>query len=172
MMRRRTFIKLSGLSAVGAAIGSIGYRVGAVWWDQTPSAAYKMLSEQEARIVASIADAIFPGDSRGMPNGATSGVVEFFDDYLDTVDTQSANLLRLLLHALDEISVASGGKFRRFHLRDRADRLAILAAWDTSAIAARRSAFQTLKFLIASGYCENNQALRAAGIEFSCGGMD
>lgn len=172
MMKRRTFIALSGLSAIAAAIGSMGYRVGTVWWDQTPAEAYTMLSAQEALIVASIADAIFPGDSRGMPNGAKCGVIEFFDDYLVTVDQQSANLLRLLLHAIDEVSVATRGKLQRFHLRTREDRLAILAAWDTSAIAARRSAFQTLKFLITSGYCENKQVLRAAGIEFSCGGMD
>lgn len=172
MMRRRTFIKLSGLSAVGAAIGSIGYRVGAVWWDQTPATNYKMLSHQEGLIVASIADAMFPGDRFGMPNAVKIGIVEFFDEYLSTVDTQSANLLRLLLHAIDEVSVATRGKIRRFHLRDRADRLAILAAWDGSAIAARRSAFQTVKFLICSGYCENQQVLRAAGIQLSCGGMD
>ncbi len=172
MMKRRTFIKLSGLSAVGAAIGSIGYRVGAVWWDQTPAATYKLLSVQEGLIVASIADAMFPGERFGMPNAVKIGIVEFFDEYLATVDKQSANLIRLLVHAVDEISVATRGKIRRFHLRDRDDRVAILAAWDNSVIAARRSAFQTLKFLICSGYCENKQVLRAAGIEFSCGGID
>ncbi|MBA2662461.1 MAG: gluconate 2-dehydrogenase subunit 3 family protein [Bradymonadaceae bacterium] len=171
MIQRRTFLKLSGLGVVAMAASSLVYRVGGVWWDQTPATDHKVLSAHEALIVSAMADALFPGDALGMPNGAEAGVVAFMDEYLSVVDAQTANLLRLLLHAVDEMAVVVGIGMTRFHKRSREERLAILGAWDGSLIAVRRSAFMSLKFILASGYCEDPAVLRAAGIEFTCGGM-
>lgn len=169
-IKRRTFLQLSGLGAVAVAAGSLTYRVGGVWWDQQAAPELLVLSAREANIVGAIGDTMFPGDGRGMPTASQAGIVGFFDDYLAMVDEQTANLLRLLLHAIDEMAIFGGSGFTRFHRRPHEERLQILAAWDGSMFAARRSAFKSLKFVLSTGYCENPVVLRAAGIEFSCGG--
>jgi hypothetical protein len=169
MMDRRAFLKISGLSAVAVTAGSVAYRVGGVWWDQTAAAHLKVLSADEARIVAAMADAMFPDDGWGMPNGIEAGVIEALDDYLAAIDRETANLLRLLIHAIDDMSVMRNLGMTRFHKRSREERVAILRAWDTSSISVRRGAFQGLKFVMCMGYCEHPAVLKAAKIDYSCG---
>ena len=168
-MNRRTFLIASGVSTAGLVAGSAAYRVGVVWWDQTPSKEYEMLSEREAKIAEAIVDAIFPGDHLGMPNGNSVDTVDTLDEYLSAIDERTANYIRLLLHAIDELSVVSRMKLRRFHRRPRPERVQILNAWDTSRIAARREAFRALKLIFSMGYCESPQVMSAAGIDYECG---
>ncbi len=168
-MDRRTFLITSGISTAGLIAGSAAYRVGTVWWDQSPSPSYEMLSEGETAIAEAITDAIFPGDHLGMPNGNDVDTVATLDEYLAAIDERTANYLRLLLHAIDELSVVSGLKMRRFHRRSRDERIKILNAWDSSRIAARREAFSALKLILSMGYCESPQVMGAAGIDYDCG---
>lgn len=168
-MNRRKFLQLGALSAAGALVGSAVYRVRWGWWDQAGDPGFEMLSPREAEIARALADAIFPGDSRGMPNGVDVGVVQTLDDYLAAIPEQTANLLRLLLHAIDETALVSGLKMRRFHRRPRQERVAILNAWDTSRIRARREAFGGLKVILAMGYCESVEVIAAAGFDYQCG---
>jgi hypothetical protein len=170
-MQRREFIKVSGLSAVAVATGSMAYRVGGVWWDQESAAHLQVLSADEARVVAAMADAMFPEDGWGMPNGAGAGVVEALDDYLSAIDEATANLLRLLIHAIDDMAIMRGFGMTRFHKRTREERIAILGSWDSSSSSIRRGAFQGLKFVMCMGYCEHPEVLRAAQIDYSCGDM-
>lgn len=171
-MNRRTFLMTSGVGTAGLLAGSAAYRVGTVWWDQTPAPSYEMLSVREANIAEAIVDAIFPGDAQGMPNGNEVGAVDVLDEYLSAIDEHTANLMRLLLHAIDETAVLSGLKMRRFHRRPRCERIDILNAWDTSRIAARREAFSALKLVLSMGYCESPQVMRAAGIDYDCGAFE
>lgn len=172
-MDRRTFLKTAGFSSAALLFGGIAFRVGGFWWDQQPAERYKVLSGHEARVVQTIADAMFPGDDQQphpMPNGAQVGLVEYFDDYLDSVPPLTSKLLRVLVHAIDDMSVISDFGMKRFHLRPRDERIAILNAWDTSLIDVRRSAFRSIKLILGMGYCEHPDVLRAAGIQFSCAG--
>lgn len=169
---RRTFLKRAGFSAGALLLGGVAFRIGGFWWDQSSGDGYRVLSDHEARIVQAIADAMFPGDSSGpypMPNGASVGLREYFDDYLASVPELTSNLLRLLLHAIDDMSVMSGFGLTRFHLRPHDERVAILDAWDTSRIRARQGAFRSIKLILGMGYCEHPDVLRASGIEFMCG---
>jgi hypothetical protein len=170
-MNRRKFLTLAGLSTIAATCGSTVLRVGS-WWDQDAAVAYQSLSEQEAGIAAAIVDALFPGDagSPPMPNGVELGVVEGFDAYLAGIDPMSADMLRMLLHAIDDMAVFSDFGLTRFHKRPRHERIAILREWDNSGLMIRRSGFRALKFALGNHYCNHPDVLRAAGIHYSCGG--
>lgn len=168
-MQRRQFLILGGLSTAGLLVGSAAYRVNNKWWDQPAAPDFKVLSPHESEIARAIIDALYPGDLRGMPNGNEVHVVHSLDDYLATVGPQKANLLRLLLHAIDELAIVSGLKMTPFHKRPRQERIKILKAWDSSPISARRQAFSALKVILAMGYVEAPQVLAAAGIDYQCG---
>lgn len=168
-MKRRTFLILGGVTAIGTVAGSAAFRIGNVWWDQSPSSDWRILSVREAEIASAIAEAMFPGDHLGMPSGDEVGVVDTLDEYLAAIPEHKANLLRLLLHAIDEMAIFSGLKLRRFHTRPLDERIDILAAWDDSMIGVRREAFEGLKVILSMGYCESPQVIRAAGIDYECG---
>jgi len=170
-MDRRTFLKGTGLGSLGLTIGSAGYRV-SMWWNQPAAPGYTVLSDSEAEIARAIVDAMFPGETSvpdGLPNGVEAGVVDHLDDYLATIDEDLSRLLRLLLHAIDDVALLSDLQFRRFRFRPRSERASILRAWDRSTIVFRRKAFRGLKMVLAGGYCEHPKVLKATGIEFGCG---
>ena len=106
-MYRRQFLILGGLSTAGILAGTTAHRVTRIWWDQERADHFKVLSPQEAEITRAIIDALYPGDLQGMPNGNDVNVINTLDDYLATIGPQKANLLRLLLHAIDEISLSA-----------------------------------------------------------------
>ena len=148
----------------------MAWRIGGVWWDQSPAPALERLSDTEAEIIASIADAMFPGDGV-FPGGNEVDVVSFFDHYLSSIAPETARLLRLLLHAIDDMGAVADLALTRFRNRTREERIAILRAWDNSLFFGRRGAFRGVKLVIATAYCEHPAVLRAAGIEFDCGGV-
>jgi hypothetical protein len=131
-----------------------------------------VLSDEEAAITASIADALFPGDvgSPPMPNGIEVGVVEKFDAYLAGLDEASADGLRILLHAIDDMAVFGDLSLARFHKRPRNERIAALEVWENSGMMVRRSGFRALKYVLSNQYCNHPDVLAAAGIHYSCGG--
>ncbi len=169
-MNRRTFIKLSTASTLALAASGLAWRVGGVWWDQAKSPRLKVMSTTEAEIVNAIADAMFPGDGE-FPNGTEVGAIDFFDRYLASIDPRTSKLLRVLLHAIDDMGAVADFGMTRFRLRPRDERIAILQAWDESAFFGRRSAFRGVKLVVSTAYCEHPDVLRAAGIEFQCGGV-
>lgn len=167
-MNRRKFLKLGTFSAFALATGGLAWRVGGVWWDQTPGRDFDILSDEEAEIIASIADAMFPGNTT-FPNANEVGVVAFFDDYLKTIDPRTAKLLRALIHAIDDVATVADFGLTRFRHRPRHERIAILDAWDNSLFFGRRGAFRGVKLVISTAYCEHPDVLAAARIDFECG---
>lgn len=168
-MKRRTFL-IGGISLGSLLLGGSAYRVGALWWNQDRASHFQVLSYREVEITEAIVDAIFPGDHLGMPPGNDVGVVEALDDYLAAIDETTANLLRLLLHAIDEMAIPGQFSLRPFRHQSRENRIAILNRWDTSSIDARQQAFFALKLVLSMGYCEAPAVIRAAGIDYECGG--
>ena len=170
-MNRRQFLILGGVSTTALVVGSAAYRIGAVWWDQTPHEDFDVLSAREVEIAEAIADAMFPGDHLGMPNGTEVGVLSTFDRYLEAIHPQKANLLRLLLHAIDEMAIFDGLAMVPFRKRPRKQRIAILNRWDDAGLNARKEAFLGLKVIFSMGYCESPEVMERAGIEYECGGL-
>ena len=169
-MQRRDFLKLAGIGTLTAGLGSTAYKVSG-WWNQPSAEGYEVLSAEEVAITAAIVDAMFPGEEHpgGLPNGVEAGVVGHLDGYLGAIDERSSQLMRMLIHGIDEISTFSDLRFRRFRARPREQRIAILKAWDNSGIVLRRKAFRGLKLILAGGYCTNADVLRSTGIHYSCG---
>lgn len=174
-MDRRTFLKRAGFGTTALTLGALGWRIGGVWWRQPAAPKLRALSEEEALIVGAIAEALFPGDpnaSPPIPNALEVGVVHFFDELLvTTLAGQSADLVRLLLHAIDDGAVLADASMTRFHRRPHAERVEILRAWETSYLAARRGAYDSIKIFMAMGYCEHPDVLASLGITYSCGGV-
>lgn len=172
-MKRRDFLKLAGVGSIATALGSGAYCISG-WWNQTTAESRHTLSTDEVTIVESILDAMFPGDSSAyqhanrLPNGLETDALDHFDHYLGQLDARSAKLMRLLLHAIDDIAFFRGLKFQRFRHRDRPERIRILKAWDESNLGIRRSAFRAMKMALAGGYMRSPQVKRAAGIDFAC----
>ncbi|WP_164856107.1 gluconate 2-dehydrogenase subunit 3 family protein [Lujinxingia sediminis] len=168
-MRRRTFLKVSVLGVPALALSAGTARVGLGWYDQPASPPMATLSAREVEICEAICDALYPGDHLGMPPGNEVGVVQAVDAYLSAIPEDTANLLRLLLHAIDDVGRMATLPPRAFHRRSRRQRQAILRAWDTSSFGARQDAFKALKMIFAMGYCEAPEVIRAAGIDYTCG---
>lgn len=169
-MNRRDFLKLSGIGTLMAGFGATLYRV-KDWIGQRAADGYAVLSREEAAIAQSIADAMFPGEpylDQGLPNGNDVGVVEHLDQYLASIDDRSSQLLRMLLHLVDDVSFLVGLGMAPFHERSRSERIEILRAWDNSSIAIRRKGFRGLKLVLAAGYCTNARVLEAADVDFQC----
>jgi hypothetical protein len=173
-MERRDFLKIAGVGSVAAFVGAGVYRLTG-WWRQPTASARKMLSRSEVSITEAILDAMFPGDSEAypsaerLPNGCDTDALSHFDRYLARLDQRSANLMRLLLHAIDEVAFFRGLKLHRFRRRTRDERIRILKNWDESNLGVRRSAFRAMKMALAGGYLNDPQVKLAADISFGCG---
>lgn len=168
-MKRRTFLLVGATSTATLLSGGAALRVSTAWWDQPPSQRHRVLSRKEAAIVEAIAEAMFPGDDRGMPSGDDVDVVGTADEYLASIPSQKSRLLRALLHAIDELAMFSNLGMKPFHRRPVSERIDILNAWDDSLWGMRREAFSGLKMILSMGYCESPRVLRAAGIDYECG---
>mgnify|MGYP000265257396 FL=1 len=174
-MDRRKFMAVTGLSATTLGLGGVLWRVGGVWWDQEAAPKWQLLSAHEVKIVEAIAEAIFPGEDSStapIPGALDVGVPKFLDNFLaNTLDDFTANAVRLLIHAIDEMAIAADFGLTRFHKRPLEERVAILKVWEESSLAPRRGAFSALKLFIAMGYCESPEVLGAMGISYTCGDL-
>lgn len=168
-MNRRQFLVLGGLSTATVLAGSTAFRIGQFWWDQTAHPDFAVLSAREVDIAKAIVDALYPGDHLGMPNGNDVGVVAELDDYLGAIHPHKANLLRLLLHAIDDMAIFDDLGLTPFRKRPRAERLHLLNGWDDAGLHARKEAFLGLKIILSMAYCEAPQVLKAAQITYDCG---
>ncbi|MFB6262817.1 MAG: twin-arginine translocation signal domain-containing protein [Bradymonadaceae bacterium] len=168
-MRRRDFLKLAGLGSATAGLGAFAYRVGG-WWNQPTASDRRVLSRTESTIAEAIADALFPGEPDGLPAGSDVDVVDHLDSYLDAVDDRTSQLLRLLLHIIDDVSIFGDLSLTRFRHRPRDERIAILRRWDESPWMVRRRAFRGLKLILAGGYCSSTAVLETLGYHFRCEG--
>lgn len=170
-MSRRKFMALTGLGVVSLTLGGLVWRVASVWWHQPAARGFEVLSAQEVLISDAIAEALFPGDGAGAPSGVEVGLTRKLDHMLaTTLAGDSADLLRVLLHAVDE-GAAVGGGWTRLHLLTLPERVAALQAWDASFVATRRHAFGALKIMYAMCYCEDPAVLQALGVQYTCGSV-
>lgn len=94
---------LLALSAALAASAVAGTAVTAVsWWDRPPGVGYQRLSPGEAAFVRALGAAGWPATRLVPVDGGTIGLDHFLDETLVHLPEHTANLLKMLLHVLDE----------------------------------------------------------------------
>lgn len=141
---------LAASAGIAAAVAACAGGIGMQWWDQPPGASLKHLSEDEAEFVRAISGAAFPSGEVIDLSGADADLDRFFDAMLSGMPALTARLLKLLIQALEDLSVllASG----RFTTLPLATQQSLVEGWLSSDQAELRSAVQSLVVLISMGY--------------------
>lgn len=155
-------LALAGLALLAWAVVrlALGYRA--------IDPALRQLSAREQAFVAAAADAIFPHGGALALSGTEAGSLAHVDRYLAALSPRSRVLIRLLFLFLEHATLlfpAPGWDgFRRFSSLAPQQRVAVLAAWSGSRMAARRTVFQSLRAILTMAYFSNATVLRAMGL--------
>lgn len=162
---RRQVLAVSGLVAAAGAVGG-GLRV-LSWWDREAGEGYEILSADEAEIVDAVAEAIFPPGGTPALSGKDAGIAGWFDTVLAHTPQPTPNLIRTLMHALDDSARVSRGRgFARLPLEVRTARL---QGWLTHSNHNVRGAFGSLALFVSMGYCGHPEVKAACGWIWPCG---
>jgi hypothetical protein len=142
---------LLALGTATAAAGLIGVGATAVhWWDQPPHAGFKQLSAQEAAIVRAWAAAAFPGGEAVALDGGQAGLDHFFDGVLTHTPAIQRKLLKVLLHAVNNGTLAMCGA--RLTTLPGPDARAVFHQLSAHEVAEVRGAMSGLTVLLGMGY--------------------
>ena len=145
---RRQILVLMGIVAAGTAAG-VG-AVGINWWDQTAETGFVHLSQEEIDFVQSFSSAAFPVTKAINFGGGDAELPAFFDQTLSNLADTDRKLVRLLLHGLDHIPLATHGtRFRKLDLDARQD---LMEAWGGHDSTLMRQAVQLLLTLLGMGF--------------------
>jgi hypothetical protein len=126
MQLSRRHVLASAALVAAAGVAAAG-GVAAAWWDQAPEAPLRALSADEADILDAFAEALYPTGGDPLLGGKDAGVAAYLDGLLGAMEDEQANLLRLALHALDALPLATHGA----RLRDLAppDSTDLVRSW-------------------------------------------
>ena len=161
---RRQVLAVGALTAAAGAAGA-GLRV-ASWYDRDGTEPYICLDDREGQLINAIAEAFFPSGGVPSPGGADVGIDRYLDELLYEMG-ENGRLLRLLLHALDDLSRATHLQgLVELPLQQRSDQL---QDWVNSPLAPVRQVLSGLMLFVAMGYCGHPDVKREAGWMYICG---
>jgi hypothetical protein len=139
----------------------------ASWWDRDAAPGYEKLSPQEVKLVDALSDAMFPPGGTPALSGSEAGLARYFDGVLAAMDEPTNDLLRLLLHALDDWAFLEAGlPYAQLPLEARIDKLSVWVKHDSHHV---RGAITGLLIFLGMGYCGHPDVKKAAGWIFPCG---
>ena len=145
---RRHLLAAATATAAAAAVCAGG--IGASWWDTDPGTGFDNLSATEATFVRSISAAAFPAGQMIDLSGGDADLDHFFDEMISGMPSLTGDLLKLLVNALEHLTVPTHGA--RFTLLPLDARQAALDGWLSSGQAEVRGAVQSLVIMLAMGY--------------------
>jgi len=158
------------LAAAGvvAAAGTVGVGLRAAsWWDQDPADGWRALSPREVDLFDALADAMFPPGGTPALAGSESGVTRWLDAVLADQPEPTGDLIRLLLHALDdEARLTTGHSITGLSLEARADKL---RGWLANENHLVRGAVTSISLFLSMGYCGHPDVIKACGWIWPCG---
>jgi len=159
---------LLAIAAVTGAAGSMatGGRVW-TWWDRPATEGYRMLSADEVELVDSLCEAIFPPGGTPAISGRDVGAARYLDDVLGDVVEPMGDLLRLVLHALDDWSRVT--RFKGWSALSIEERGEALQSWTRHGSHLVRGAVTGLVIFIVGAYTTHPEVQAAAGWQFPCG---
>jgi hypothetical protein len=106
-LTRRHFLAATALVSAAGCAGVAG--VVTSWWDQAPDAPLLHLSDDESAILDAFAEALYPSGGDPALGGKDCGAARYLDGLIGAMADEQANLLRLALHALDALPLATHG---------------------------------------------------------------
>lgn len=163
-LTRRHFLAATALVAgAGAVTGATAYR----WWDQDPAEPYRVLSADEVRFLDALAEAMFPAGGTPPLGGREAGVARYVDLVIGGMHPTQGKLVRLSLHALDALPVASHGA--RFSTLALADAQAQVAEWTAHPVFEIRALFQSFYIFVAMAYLAHPKVSPLISPSFNCG---
>ncbi len=154
---------LFGATAIG--LGGLSYTL---FRGRAAAQGRALLSDEEAKVVAAIADTYFPpGNELGVA-AQDVDVVGGVDAYLNGLLPREKALLRGVVMAFDawpRLSFTSSARFSDLPLDDR---VAILSAWEDSALDERRQLVSVLRVIVGMVVFDDPRFLAAIGHRWGC----
>ncbi|NQZ95025.1 MAG: hypothetical protein HRU01_00815 [Myxococcales bacterium] len=155
------------LVVVAASLGGLILRAAARY--PRPRQRYRRLLASEAAIVDAAAETFFPPGGQIQSSGADADAPAYLDRLLDVSQPRIRTLVRLLFFAVEHATLvfpAPGrGGFRRFTKLSAEQRMAVLDAFASSGLFARRLLFVSLRSLLTMAYLHHPPVQRDLGIE-------
>ena len=135
--------------------------------NRAPTDPYAVLHEDEAHFVRAWASVAFPRTATTPIAGEDADLDHFFDGVLQRSPETTANLLTVLLNALNTASIVSHGD--RFVALTQSDRNACFESWTHSNTGVFRSACQGLVLLLGMGWSTHPEVAPTFALMHSCG---
>jgi len=150
-------------AAAGAGVALTAAR----WWEQPPTAPYAYLSADEVEFLDALAEAALPAGGTPSLGGAGADVGRYLDVVLAGMVGWQRSLVRLSMHALDNLARASHGV--PFHALPAADAQAQLRDWLTTPVHAQRAIAQSLYLFVVMAWCAHPEVAPTIAPWFHCG---
>jgi len=162
---RRHVLAASAAVATAGALGAAG-RV-ASYWNRDAGAGFQTLAPHEGELIDALAEAMFPPGGSPALSGRDAGIAAFLDQVLTDMPEPTDNLLRSLLHVLDDWArVSRGGGYCGLSLEVRSERL---QSWLVHPRHEVRGAISSVMLFVSMGYCGHPEVKDACGWIFPCG---
>jgi hypothetical protein len=163
-LSRRRLFKVAGAAGLALAGGAWVFKT--VWKLGPPGPGLVCLTENEYEISQKVAEAFFPGPPHTPLSANEAALSDFADAYIGGLYEDNARLFKLLFRTLNLSTVLVYG--RSFYWLDLSQRQTVLRTWAESNLLARRAGYQSLRFLYAMGYFEDERVRRAVGFKHGC----
>ena len=155
---------IAGASLTGA--GALAWS----WWDQAPGTPYATLSADEVAVLDAIAEACFPAGGDPALGGREAGIARYFDGVMQALVPSQRKLMKLGLHALDTLPVATHGS--HFSALPTAAASALLGDWLQSGIAEVRGVAQSFTIFVSMAYFAHPAVTPRIAHLYRCGVPD
>lgn len=149
-----------------AACAGLGGEV-VSWWHAPLGAGHAVLSDEEYAFIEAVAEAWMPQGGSPALSGKDAGLAAFVDVVIARMPEPERSLVRLLFHALDDLTLVS--HLARFRNLDLADRTVVLAQWIDNPSPNIRQAIRAVLALLSEGWTQHPDVIEVIRPMFPCG---
>jgi len=162
--RRQVVAAAAAVPVVGGlAAGTTVWR----WWDRPAGEGLKMLSAEEHTFIQALAEAWMPPGGTPALSGADARLGDWMDDVVNAMEPQTAKELKLLMHAMDALPLAT--RLRPFHSLPLESRTAVLNGWIGHPVSLVRDGISGILVLMGIGWTTHPDVVPIFRSMFRCG---